>query len=318
MASEHLPSLDFDPELSAILPLLPLPKGLTVEMLPALRQATSQATHAESTIAGRPIRHREIDIDGPNGKITLSILEKIDSTIQKNRPGFYYIHGGGRILGNRFSGLETVLEWVEKLDAVCISVEYRLAPEFQGTSAVEECYKGLEWIGEKFDQLGIDPAKLMIAGQSSGGGLAAGIALLTRDRKGPLLSAQLLMCPQLDDQNNTVSSRQFLHRGIWNGKDNALGWQCVLGGSNEVSPYLSPSRATDLTGLPPAYIDVGSAEVFRDEDVKYATRLWESGVQTELHVWSGGYHVFDMMAPSSELARKAIAARTAWVVKLLS
>ncbi|KAJ5924911.1 hypothetical protein N7454_007550 [Penicillium verhagenii] len=316
--SENVRRLDFDPELATILPSLPIPKGLTVEMLAALRQATSQRTNAESVMAGRAACHREVDIDGPNGKITLSIFERADSAPQETRAGIFYIHGGGRILGNRFSGLGTVLDWVEKLDAVCISVGYHLAPEFDGFSAVEECYRGLLWTAENLDSLRISVSKLMIAGQSAGGGLAAGVALLARDRHGPVLCAQLLMCPQLDDENNTVSARQFMDRGIWNARDNDLGWKCALKGVKEVSPYLAPARATDLTELPQAYIDVGSAEVFRDEDIKYATRLWESGVSTELHVWSGGYHVFEQMAPSSELARKAIATRDAWVVKVLS
>jgi acetyl esterase/lipase len=314
------PTLDFDAELALILPNIPIPKGLTVEMLPAVREASAKAVTADTLTQGKPIAHRELTILGPEGPITLSIFEQTRGTAKSARPGIFHIHGGGRILGNRFSGIGTMLPWVIDCDAVCVSIEYRLAPEFPGMVALQECYRALEWMAENADDLGIDPRKLMIAGQSTGGGLAAGIALMARDRNCPPLCAQLLMCPQIDDRNNTVSSQQFLDRGIWNAKDNALGWKCALGettGSDDVSPYLAPARATDLTRLPPTYIDVGSAEVFRDEDVSYALKLWQSGVQTELHVWPGGFHVFDQLAPTSELGRKAIAARNAWVQRVL-
>ncbi|KAL2823596.1 Alpha/Beta hydrolase protein [Aspergillus cavernicola] len=312
-------ALEFDPELAVVLPKLPIPKDLNVAMLPAIREGTAKVTNATTAIQGKPVSHREVMIDGPEGTVVLSIFEHSPTT-RKSRPGIFYIHGGGRILGNRFSGVGTVLEWVVNYEAVCVSIEYRLAPEFHGMIAVEECYTGIKWMASNVDSLGIHPSQLMIAGQSAGGGLAAGVALLARDRGGPALCAQLLMCPQLDERNNTVSSVQFLDRGIWNGKDNALGWRCALGentNEGEVSPYLAPARATDLTRLPPAYIDVGSSEVFRDEDVAYAQKLWQCGVQTELHVWAGGYHVFDQMVPMSELARKAVVARSAWVQKHL-
>lgn len=314
------PSIEFDTELALILPNIPIPKNLTVEMLPAVREASAKAVTADTLTQGKPIAHREVTIPGPEGPITLSIFERTTESAKSGRPGIFHIHGGGRILGHRFSGVATILQWVVDHDAVCVSIEYRLAPDSPGMVAVEECYRCLQWMADSTDKLGIDPQKLMIAGQSTGGGLAAGVALAARDRNGPQLCAQLLMCPQIDDRNNTVSSRQFLDRGIWNAKDNALGWECALGtstGSDEISPYLAPARAADLSRLPPAYIDVGSAEVFRDEDVHYALKLWQSGVQAELHVWPGGFHVFEQMAPNSELGRRAIAARNAWVQRVL-
>ncbi|KAL4937792.1 hypothetical protein BDV06DRAFT_226624 [Aspergillus oleicola] len=314
------PLLGFDAELALILPTIPVPKHLTVEMLPAVREASSKTVTAQTLTQGKPIAHREVTIPGPKGPILLSIFERTTTSAKNARPGIFHIHGGGRILGNRFSGVATMLQWVVDHDAVCVSIEYRLAPQFPGMVAVEECYLCLQWMADSADELGIDQRKLMIAGQSTGGGLAAGVALMARDQNGPPLCAQLLMCPQIDDKNNTVSSRQFLDRGIWNAKDNALGWQCALGentGLDEISPYLAPARATDLTRLPPAYIDVGSAEVFRDEDVSYALKLWQSGVQAELHVWPGGYHVFDQVAPASELSQRAIAARNMWVQRAL-
>ncbi|KAL4977906.1 Alpha/beta hydrolase fold-3 [Aspergillus desertorum] len=159
----------------------------------------------------------------------------------------------------------------------------------------------------------------MVAGQSAGGGLAAGVALLARDREGPRICAQLLMCPMLDDQSDSVSCRQYEQTGLWSRASNVMVWSCILGEghSSDPSMYLAPARAANLVNLPPAYIDVGSAEIYRDEDVAYASKLWEHGVQAELHVWPGGFHAFDAMAPAAELSQKAIKCRTEWVGKML-
>lgn len=160
----------------------------------------------------------------------------------------------------------------------------------------------------------------MIAGASAGGGLAAGTALLARDRQGPALIGQMLVYPMLDDRDETVSSTQFDGVGMWDRASNRMGWTALLcdrRGTDEVSVYAAPARATDLSGLPPAFIDCGSAEVFRDEDVAYASALWGAGVQAELHVWPGGFHGCDLVAPESKLAKAMMAARDAWVARLL-
>ena len=181
---------------------------------------------------------------------------------------------------------------------------------------VEDCYAGLVWTAEHADELGIDPDRIIIAGASAGGGLAAGVALLARDRGGPALAAQALMCPMLDDRNNTPSSRQMAGLGVW---DQHLQRHRLVGaarrgcGGPDVSKYAAPARETDLSGLPPAFIDVGSAETFRDEDVAYASGIWQAGGVAELHVWPGGFHGFDMMAPQAAVSQAAKAARVSWL-----
>ncbi|MYX20473.1 alpha/beta hydrolase fold domain-containing protein, partial [Streptomyces sp. SID8380] len=155
---------------------------------------------------------------------------------------------------------------------------------------------------------------------SAGGGLAAGVALAARDRGGPALLGQLLMCPMLDDRNDTPSAVQMAGTGLWDREANHMGWTALLGerrGGPDVSPYAAPARAVDLAGLPPAFVDVGSAETFRDEDVAYASRLWACGVQTELHVWPGGFHGFDGIAPQAALSQTARTTRTEWLRRLL-
>ncbi|WP_343871236.1 alpha/beta hydrolase fold domain-containing protein, partial [Agromyces bracchium] len=144
-------------------------------------------------------------------------------------------------------------------------------------------------------------------------------ALLARDRGGPALAGQMLICPMLDDRDQTISTRQIDGVGVWDRTSNLTGWNALLGerrGGDDVSPYAAPARATDHTGLPPAFIDCGSAEVFRDEDVAYATSLWAAGVQAELHVWPGGFHGFDMMAPHAAISKAAPEARTNWVARI--
>jgi acetyl esterase/lipase len=195
------------------------------------------------------------------------------------------------IFPDRWVGLPKVLDWVTDLDAVLVSVEYRVAPEDPYPAPLDDCYAGLLWMAAQATELGYDPARLAIAGASAGGGLAAGVTLRARDSSGPALAAQVLIYPMLDDRNETTSSYQFDGFGPWNRASNDTGWDAYLGDrrrSAGVPGYAAPARATDLSGLPPTFIDVGSAEVFRDEDVAYASRIWADGGSCELHVWPGG------------------------------
>jgi acetyl esterase/lipase len=313
----------FDPELEAVLTVLneQFPATLTPEMIPALRQ--NPMMHTEDAFHGllsqNGLVRRDVTIPGYRGEeIVASIIAREGRT--GTGPGIYHTHGGGMILGTRLDGVAGMLGWIVRHDAVLVTAEYRLAPEFPDPYPVEDCYAGLVWTAEHAAELGIDPTRILIGGASAGGGLAAGTALLARDRRGPALVGQLLICPMLDDRDGTVSTRQVDGVGVWDRGSNLTGWTALLGdrrGTDDVSIYAAPARATDLSGLPPAFIDCGSVEVFRDEDVAYATRLWASGVQAELHVWAGGFHGFDMMAAHAVVARASIAARDSWVDRIL-
>ena len=310
----------FDPELAAALALLgeTLPPTLTPEMIPFMRQAPMMSLD-ENLLAERDITRRDITIRGYDGDdILVTVMSKEGHDTAG--PGIYHTHGGGMIVGDRFTGIESLIGWIDRYDAVVVTVEYRLAPEFPDPYPVEDCYAGLVWTAEHADELGIDPARLIVAGGSAGGGLAAGTALLARDRSGPALAGQLLMCPMLDDRDNTVSTLQIDGIGVWDRGSNVTGWAALLGdrkGGEGVSIYAAPARATDLSDLPPAYIDCGSAEVFRDEDVAYASALWAAGVQAELHVWAGGFHAFEGFAPHAAVSQAALAARDSWVDRIL-
>ena len=311
----------FDPELAAVLEVLAesLPSSITPEMIAPMREGMITPA-IETLLAQRQeIVHREETIPGYEGaELTVSIFAR--RTHDAAGPGIYHTHGGGMVIGDRFTGIEQMLDWVDRFDAVCVSIEYRLAPEHPDPYPVEDCYAGLVWTAEHADELGIDPERLFIAGGSAGGGLAAGTALLARDRQGPALLGQVLMYPMIDDRNETVSSYQIDGEGVWDRTSNQTGWDALLGdrrGGDDVSIYAAPSRATDLSGLPPAIIDVGSAEVFRDEDVAYASSIWASGGVAELHVWPGGFHGFDLMAPHVPISQAMVATRTAWVARML-
>lgn len=311
----------FDPELSAVLAVLAeqVPPTVTPEMIEPMR-AASPALPIEEVLALHPdVTHREETVAGYEGaELVVSIFAHRSHT--GTGPGFFHTHGGGMIVGDRFTGIEVMLDWIERFAGVCVSVDYRLAPEFPDPYPVEDCYAALVWTAEHAEELGVDPDLLIIAGASAGGGLAAGTTLIARDRQGPELAGQVLMYPMIDDRNETVSSHQMVGVGVWDRTSNDTGWDALLGArrhSDDVSIYAAPSRATDLSGLPPAFIDVGSAEVFRDEDVAYASTIWASGGVAELHVWPGGFHGFDMMAPHAAISQAMTAARTAWVGRLL-
>ncbi|QFR98183.1 alpha/beta hydrolase fold domain-containing protein [Streptomyces tsukubensis] len=265
------------------------------------------------------VERRDHVIPGHEGaEITVSVLSRPGRTAPG--PGIYAIHGGGMIMGDRFTTIDTVLPWVFEHDAVVVTVEYRLAPEFPDPYPVEDCFAGLKWTFENAADLGIDVQRLIIAGGSAGGGLAAGTTLLARDRQLPPLFGQVLQCPMLDDRNETVSSLQIDGIGTWERGSNLLGWTSLLGdrqGSDNVSIYAAPGRATDLAGLAPTFIDCGSAEVFRDECVAYASRIWEAGGAAELHIWAGGLHGFEAFAPHAAISQAATAARNNWVSRLL-
>ncbi|WP_306214149.1 alpha/beta hydrolase [Actinoplanes sp. RD1] len=296
----------YDPELRTLLAALPPLPALGPDTLAQLRPYASTAV--DRLLEGRPISRR--DVPAPR----LTVLGPPDVTAA---PCVYWIHGGGMVMGDRFSQIDIPLGWLEALGAVVVTVDYRLAPEARGTTLVEDCYEGLCWVAAHAAELGVDPGRIVVAGASAGGGLAAGVTLLARDRGGPAIAAQLLIGPMLDHRNDSASSRQFAAGpGVWTRAANEFGWRSVLE-DGPVSPYVSPALTADLSGLPTTYIDAGSAEVFRDEDVAYATRIWAAGGQAELHVWAGGCHGFDALFPRATVSAAARRTREGWLRRVL-
>jgi acetyl esterase/lipase len=313
----------FDPELAAALAVVTenIPPTLTVELMRRIREQGLGVLPTDEELARDGFfAVEERDVPGPPGDPDISLLICRPIEVPGPRPIIYAIHGGGMILGDNRSGMVGALNWAEEIEAVVVSVEYRLAPENPHPAPIEDVYAGYVWTVEHAAELGGDPERIIIAGVSAGGGLAAALALLARDRKAQQPLGQILLCPMLDDRNDTPSAHQMAGLGVWDQASNALGWGSLLGearGGPDVSEYAAPARAEDLSGLPPAFIDVGSAETFRDEVVTYAARIWQAGGVAELHVWPGGFHGFEGMAPQAALSRAAAAARLPWLRRLL-
>ncbi|GEL22267.1 esterase [Pseudonocardia sulfidoxydans NBRC 16205] len=311
----------FDPELAAALAVAEdVPTTVTPDMLAALRSGAAASAPSLTAIAGEyGVDVRTVTVaraDAPD----LRLLVACPPDTRPGSPALYWIHGGGVVLGDFRFGIDLVLPWAVELGVPVVSVDYRLAPAHPDPAAVEDCYAGLVWVAGHAAELGVDPSRLVLAGHSAGAGLAAGTALLARDRSGPRAVGQLLLCPMLDDREQTPASRQLDGVGVWDRTANRTAWEARLGarrGGPAVEPYSAPARATDLSGLPPTFVDVGSVDTFRDEAVGYATRIWEAGGVAELHVWPGAYHCFEILAPTAAVSVAAVERRTHWLRRVL-
>ncbi|GHI41554.1 alpha/beta hydrolase [Streptomyces violascens] len=216
-----------------------------------------------------------------------------------------WLHGGGFVMGD----VETEHPWAARIaaasGAVVISVGYRLAPENPFPAAPDDAYAVLTWAARHAAELGIDPDRIAVGGHSAGGGLAAATALRARDEQGPRIHFQLLNQPGLDERQETWSAREFTDTP-WMTRDKiTASWHHYLG-STPASPYAAPARATDLTGLPPAYVATAEYCPNRDEDITYALRLLQSGVSVELHQWPGTFHGSQAILPA-EVSQRQIA-----------
>lgn len=315
------PAPPFDPELEGVLVALAatVPPTITPEMVGRFRALPADPT-VGGLVAELGIAHEQRTIAGHGGDaIEISVFRRPDPDPdpERARPGILYLHGGGMVFGNRYGGVAAYLPFVLSHGATVVAVSYRLAPEHPDPVPVEDCFAALRWTAE---DAGIDRSKVIVAGQSAGGGLAAGTALLARDRGGPAIAGQILVSPMLDDRNDSVSAQQIDGVGVWDAASNLTGWNALLGdrrGGDGVQPSSAPGRAEDLSGLPPAFVSVGSAEVFRDEAVRYASRMWADGGVAELHVWPGAFHGFENFAPHARLSIAAAAARDAWLTRVL-
>jgi acetyl esterase/lipase len=312
---------EFDPELKAGLAVVGgfFPPTVTPDLIDYMREAYASPP-IEETLLGRAVELSDLTIAGfQSDPITVSVLRPTGG-VSGPRPCVVFTHSSGMMFGDRFSGIELVLDWVERLGAIMVTTEYRMAPEYPDPYPREDCYAALEWTAANAEMLGIRRDRIMVAGASAGGGITAGLALAARDRGGPKLCGQVLDYPMLDDRGIALSTKQFDGIGVWDRISNETGWAALLGdkvGGDDVSPYAAPARAKDMSNLPPAFIDVGVCEIFRDEAVAYASGMWAAGCDAELHVWAGGFHAFDIFAPHTALSRGMIRTRDAWVEKII-
>lgn len=288
----------FHPDLRGVAPWLPRamvgPRTLgPVRWLTGLADRASTGTVTVEPLGAVSVRvHRPVGLDGP-------------------RPALLWIHGGGYVLGTAAQDDRLCRHFAQQLGLVVAAVSYRLAPEHRFPQPLYDCHDALSWLAA---QPFVDPARLAVGGASAGGGLAAAVALLARERGEVALSLQLLAYPMLDDRTairTDIDERRFR---LWNNKANRFGWASYTGhapGSSEISGLAAPARCTDLAGLPPAWIGVGTLDLFYEEDRVYADRLRDAGVDCRLEVVSGAFHGFDSIRPDTAVARQFWAAQVA-------
>ena len=244
-------------------------------------------------------------VPGPDGDVFVRIYQPTDRPA--TLPALVWIHGGGYVLGSVERDDLLARHLAKVAQCLVVSVEYRIAPEYPSPAAAEDCYAALKWLATHTSELGVELSRIAIGGASAGGGVAAGLALLTRDRAEVELTFQLLIYPMIDDRNVAPASETRPDTYVWTRENNLMGWQAYLGrepGGEDASPYAAASRATDLSGLPPAYIPVGELDLFLNENIEYAQRLLAAGVPTELHVYPGAYHGFNGIAPRADIAQR--------------
>ena len=273
------------------------------------RRATLEQVLGMMEVPPNPnVTSEDRTVAGPQGDpdITVRVYRPVGAS--GTLPGIYFIHGGGMVMGDIAGEDLAATMLCDLVGAVVVSVEYRLAPEHPHPAPVEDCYAGLVWTASHAAELGIDPQRLALYGGSAGGGLVLGCALLARDRGGPALRFMMPIYPMIDDRNETASSQEITDIGIWDRGGNIEAWNWYLGGK-PADQYAAPSRAQDVSGLPPAFIDVGTVDLFRDEDIAFAQRLMQAGVPTELVVNPGSYHASEVFAPEAALSQRIWARR---------
>lgn len=308
----------YDPEIRALLESgarLGTVDASTLEAVRANRLLMNDAmplsdevTRTDLTVPGAP--------GGP--EVRLRVHRRASLTADEPLPALFWMHGGGYVLGSPEQDDLRFDRWCQRFDMVGVCVQYRLAPEHPYPAAVEDAYAGLRWLKDHGGELGVDTERIGIGGPSGGGGLAAALGLVVRDRGEFDIDYQMLIYPMIDDTQTTVSSQWDVP--VWGPSSNRFGWSSYLGdlyGRDDVPAHAAPSRATDLSGLPPTYIMAGTLDGFVDEDIDYATRLNQAGVPVELHLYPGAPHGFDGFAPSSSAARQARADINNWLARQL-
>jgi acetyl esterase len=303
-----------DPELAAVLARFPqgFDPGEHLADMDVVRMLRSTPDLMAGTGASLPTDDRvgveNRMIDGPAGPGALGVRVYTPNSAPSPMPAVVFCHGGAFILGDTYSEEHRCLRYAAEAGCVVVSVEWRHAPELPFPAGVEDAYAALGWTVARADELGVDATRVAVAGVSSGGAFAAASALMARDRGGPAPVLQLLVYPVVDDRLESASMRDFDATPLWTRMSSALMWEHYLGPARtgEPSPYAAPARATDLSGLPPAYVMVAELDPLRDEAIDYARRLLEAGVPTELHCFPGTCHGFDVVAPDTAVGRSAL------------
>jgi len=277
---------------------------LSMESLPFLRDY--RKTDALEAPEGFTISNYTVQGADTDHRVPVRVYRPVE--LDKEAPALIWIHGGGFVMGN-ISGSDLLcLGLAHHGQCSVVSVDYRLAPEHPFPAAVDDCYAVLEWLGGLREEADLNPSKIAVGGVSAGGGLAASLALRSRDQNGPALIHQFLIIPDVDDRLRTASSHRIHDPRVWDRNTAKVSWKMYLGDAHgaDVSLYAAPARAADLSNLPPATVLVEDLDILRDEGVDFANRLNDAGVRTELHVYPGTFHGHFGMVPDAAISKRTI------------
>lgn len=299
--SRHL----VDPELLPLLDSMPK-RTVSAETLTTMRASAISfpVDPADLAVTDMTTRH----VPGPEGAPDVPVLVYRPKDAADPLPCIFHIHGGGYVSGSAEALEAGHRRLTNKLGCTIISVNYRLAPETTFPGPVEDCYAALAWVFANAGELGVDTARIGVMGESAGGGLAAALALLVRDRGEYRFAFQHLIYPMIDDRTCvTPDPHPYVGEFVWTPEANVFGWTSLLGhapGGEGVSPYAAAARAENLSGLPPTFLATGALDLFLDENLDYASRLVRAGVPVEMHVYPGAFHAFQW-SPGARVSRDA-------------
>jgi acetyl esterase/lipase len=298
---------EFRPTLEQLVKATPPGFGFNPTTLPLIRKRSENSAHP---ILPSPVVEEKM-IPGPAGSPDVRVYV-VGATPGASKPAVLNIHGGGYIAGTAAASKRDMQEISNTHDCVAVSVDYRLAPETTSPGSLDDNYAALRWLCKNAKELGVDTKRIAIKGESAGGGHAAALAIAARDRGEFPICLQVLIYPMLDDRTGSVNRvPPYLGHFLWTEQDNRFGWSSLLGvsaGSANVPPNSVPARVGSVAGLPPAFIGVGSIDLFCPEDVSYASRLVLAGISTELHIVPGAFHAFDLLVPTAPLSVQFIQA----------
>lgn len=292
-------------------PMAYVPLTINATTLPWVRRATSALSglRGGERVRGVSTQHRTVPATG--GRPAVGVLTSERPDRPKRSAALLWIHGGGYVIGTVAGTTPACRAWARDLNLLVVSVDYRLAPEAPYPAAIDDCFSALAWLHANADELGIDPGRIAVGGDSAGGGLAASLAQRAVD-EGLDVAFQLLVYPMLDDRTCGREAPDGVGQLGWTPASNVFGWTSYLGrppGGPDAGPYAVASRRSSLAGLPPAWIGVGTTDLFVAEDVAYAERLTAAGVAVDLEIIEGLFHGADQMAPQAPLTREFTLAR---------
>ena len=300
----------FDPELAE--PASRLPRVDYADLGTARAAARAIAAHQQPYLPATPVRVTDARAPGPPDAPDVPV-RLYRPAVTGPVPALLYLHWGGFVIGGVDGVHHTCVRIADQVGALVVSVDYRLAPEHPFPAALDDCHAVLEWVAKEATELGVDADRIGVGGESAGGGLAAALCLAVRDRGGPAVRHQCLLFPALDDRLDTVSARAFTDTPMWDRANALVSWSHYLrgrAGATDVPALAAPARATDLSGLPPAFVVACEFDPLRDEAIDYAHRLIQAGVRTELRYYPGTFHASIAVAEAA-VSRRILADQVA-------